>query len=883
MSTIYIVDDRDLNRQYLVTLLKYYGHELEEARDGVEVLTQVKRRIPDLIILDIVMPNIDGREVVERLKRAPATATIPVIFYTATYRNMEARAIADTCGVRWVLPKPSEPQLILETVAEALGVEGAATWGEPVEIPQSAEGDTRERWDLEKRMIALTNSALYRGDLSGEPGAESSGANDEQLIQMQAMTLKLVALLELSNAISVREPGRLVDLFCRAAQDILTARYAAVGILNEDGSGFRYFEMKGDGAAAQAWPWPMPPSGALGRALVERRPVCINHLKGDLCQAGLPAGHPPIDSILVVPLFTNKRSYGWLYGADRLGCAGFSMDDERIAATIGSQLAVAFENIVLGEEQKIHAARLKRELEERRMIEAALVASEERLSFAFKGANDGLWDWNLKTNEFYLSPRWKSMLGYSDEELPSSYDSWKRLLHPDDVKPALTLMDDFLGNRVPKYEAEFRLRHKEGHYVNILSRAFLLFGDQGEALRMVGTHVDITERKKLEEQLRHAQKMEAVGQLAGGVAHDFNNILSAIFGYAHLIRGEVRETQPVKHYIEEIISASNRAAALTQSLLAFSRKQPMTLAVIDLSEIVSAFQAFLLRLIKEDVELKIVCCADPLPGMVDRGQIEQVIMNLVANARDAMPHGGKLVIKTGPVMIDAEFIEAHGYGEVGEYALITVSDDGVGMDARTASRIFEPFFTTKEQGKGTGLGLSMAYGIVKKHDGFINVYSEPGNGTVFNIYLPLRAAAKTGGKEASETAAPSLEGTETILLGEDDEALRKLSVRILDHYGYRVIEAVDGQDAVDKFIEFQDSVDLVVLDAIMPKKNGREACEEMSSQRPDMKFVFVSGYASDIFKERQPHDDRSTFIQKPVSPTVLVAKVREMLDRLRAE
>jgi PAS domain S-box-containing protein len=518
------------------------------------------------------------------------------------------------------------------------------------------------------------------------------------------------------------------------------------------------------------------------------------------------------------------------------------------------------------------ALKEKRELEERRRV-------EERLELALRGANDGLWDWDLKNNKVFFSPRYKSMLGYADDELKNSYDSWEWLLHPDDFESSLTRLHEFLEGRTPKYESEFRMRHKDGHYVDILSRAFMVNSDQGEALRIVGTHVDITESKKLEQQYLHAQKMEAIGQLAGGLAHDFNNILSAINGFSHLImlQGEVSDS--ITNNVKEILAASKRAADLNVSLMALSRRQPVNMAVVDLSEVVTGFESFIRTVIREDIELKISCAVDPMTVMADRGQLEQIIMNLVTNARDAMPGGGKLYIKTSSVIIDREFVEMHGYGAAGEYGMFSVSDSGIGMDEETQTRIFEPFFTTKEVGKGTGLGLSMVYGIVKKHDGFINVYSEPGTGTTFKIYLPRVEAKAQVGKREISAMAPLRGGNETILVGEDDAALRRLSTRILSHYGYRVIEAVDGKDAVDKFIEFGESIRLVLIDLVMPNKNGKQACDEMKKRRPDLKVIFTSGYTRDTIDEYSIVDEYTDFIHKPISPNDLVAKVREMLDK----
>lgn len=424
---------------------------------------------------------------------------------------------------------------------------------------------------------------------------------------------------------------------------------------------------------------------------------------------------------------------------------------------------------------------------------------------------------------------------------------------------------------------EVHVLRKTGEKLIVLYSAELI-EQRGESFLQV-MMTDVTERKKLEEQIRHAQKMEAVGLLAGGVAHDFNNILQAIFGYSHLILDKSEDNEPVKHYVEELIKASNRAADLTRSLLTFSRKQEVSLGVMDVSEVIRGNEQFLLRLIREDIELKIFCSGELLSVMADRGQIEQVLMNLVANGRDAMPDGGRLSIKTELVCLDQEFIEAHGYGTAGKFASFSVTDSGFGMDKETQSRIFEPFYTTKELGTGTGLGLSMVYGIIKKHDGFITVQSEPGMGTIFKIYLPLVQASALAVTTEVQHVVPLRGGSETILLVEDDEVLRRLSRKVLNHYGYQVIEAVDGQDAVDKFAEFGERIDLVILDAIMPRKNGKLACDEMRIMRPDLPVLFVSGYSRDIFAAGKVFDAKSAFLLKPVSPELLLLMVREMLDK----
>lgn len=474
----------------------------------------------------------------------------------------------------------------------------------------------------------------------------------------------------------------------------------------------------------------------------------------------------------------------------------------------------------------------------------------------------------------YVNPRFTHLTGYSFEDVMKKNP---RILKGDTASEVhRALWTTISAGNV--WEGDFHNKRKDGTLFWEHTTISPISNEAGTITHYMATKEDITERRNMEDQLRQSQKMEAIGTLAGGVAHDFNNILSAIFGYSHLILNKVKDNDPVIHYVEEIMDASKRAAVLTQSLLAFSRKQAVTLSVIDLNEVINGNESFLRRLISEDIELKINCTEEPLTVLVDRSQIEQVIMNLVANARDAMLNGGNLAITTQPVDLSQEFVNVHGYGAPGSYAMVSVSDSGFGMDKETQSHIFEPFFTTKELGLGTGLGLSMAYGIIKKHDGFINVYSEPGTGTIFKIYLPAVQASALSEKIEVRKVTPLRGGTETILVGEDDDALRRLSKNVLGHYGYQVIEAVDGQDAVDKFVEYGESIDLVILDAIMPKKNGKRACDEMRIMRPNLQVVFVSGYTRDVFAENNVFDENSIFIQKPVSPDVLLTRVREMLD-----
>jgi PAS domain S-box-containing protein len=400
---------------------------------------------------------------------------------------------------------------------------------------------------------------------------------------------------------------------------------------------------------------------------------------------------------------------------------------------------------------------------------------------------------------------------------------------------------------------------------------------KGEPMALV-TLMDITEQKRLQEQLRQAQKMEAIGQLAGGVAHDFNNILNVIMGFGDLTLMEMEKDDPNRLNIKQMLEAAGRAAHLTKDLLLFSRKQIGDKRPVDLNETITKIQKFIKRVIGEDIQCKTILSTNPLPIFADTHQIEQVLMNLATNARDAMAKGGLFTITTEPVNIDEDFISTHGYGRHGQFALITISDTGIGMDEVTRQKIFEPFFTTKEVGKGTGLGLAVVYGIIKQHEGYVNVYSEPDKGTTFRIYLPVLKDETKQDIKTEEDEYPT-GGTETILLAEDDIALRALSSNVLTHFGYNVIEAVDGQDAVNKFRENRDKIDLLLFDLIMPNMNGKEAYDEIMKIKSDVKGIFASGYAPDILRQKAMVQDNMTLLFKPVSPKDLLKTVRTVLDK----
>ena len=401
---------------------------------------------------------------------------------------------------------------------------------------------------------------------------------------------------------------------------------------------------------------------------------------------------------------------------------------------------------------------------------------------------------------------------------------------------------------------------------------------------MVGLHEmvllslqDVSEYKKLEAQLLHAQKMESVGTLAGGIAHDFNNILTVIFGYGDIALSKMAADDPERQNIENMLQAANRASFLAKDLLLFSRKEICDRRIVELNGIVHSAEKFLRRVISEDISCTITLDNNQMSVYADSRQIEQVLINFATNAQDAMPNGGCFSIVTERVRLDEAFVAAHGLGKPGMYARLTVSDNGIGMDDETRRQIFDPFFTTKDSDRGTGLGLSVVYGIIKQHDGLITVDSESGHGTTFRIYLPLTESMKNEIQKNTKQVKPE-RGVETILMAEDDETIRNMATSLLESFGYEVIAAVDGEEAVKKFRENSERIKLLLFDVIMPNKNGIAAYDEIKKMAPDIKIIFSSGYAIEDVHEKARDDANVIAIAKPYLPSSLLSLVRGLLD-----
>jgi len=427
------------------------------------------------------------------------------------------------------------------------------------------------------------------------------------------------------------------------------------------------------------------------------------------------------------------------------------------------------------------------------------------------------------------------------------------------------------------WSGHFVNRRKDGTLFEEEGSIFPVRDPAGQITSYVAIKRDVTQEVRLKEQLLQAQKMESVGRLAGGIAHDFNNLLTAILGYAELAARRLRPEDPSRLELSEVETAARRAAELTRQLLAFSRKQVLELRVIDLNRIVSDTSRMLRRLIGEDVEL-VMSLKERLGSVkADTGQIEQVLVNLAVNARDAMPNGGKLTIETSEVELDEAYSVFHFDVPPGRYVQLAVSDTGAGMDAKTLSHVFEPFFTTKEAGKGTGLGLSMVYGVVKQSGGHVTVYSEPGLGTTFKIYLPRVEEAPETNRRPPARTVPA-RGAETVLVVEDEEVIRRLICRALEAQGYTALSAPGAREALLLLEKHAGEIHLLITDVVMPGASGKELARSAAALRPSTKVLFISGYTDNVIVHHGVLDAGTAFLQKPFTPRSLVEKVREVLD-----
>ena len=528
--------------------------------------------------------------------------------------------------------------------------------------------------------------------------------------------------------------------------------------------------------------------------------------------------------------------------------------------------------------QKLYTVIL-REITERQRAEQTLLESEARFRSIYEQAAVGIEQVALDGRLLMANPALCNMLGYAESELLTK--TVEEITHEDDFRRESRLIEEMRQGQRPFYEMEKRYHHRDGSLVWAQATSSMVSNAAGEPQSRISVIQNMSERMRVEEQLRQSQKMEAIGRLAGGVAHDFNTLLNVMLGYSELVLADLPEGDPRRERVQQIQQSAEAGAMLTRQLLAFSRRQAVAEEVLDLRDVASKMTPILQRLLRDDVELAVKCCAEACPVKVDPGQIQQVVLNLVANAADAMPNGGRLYLEVSAVEVEESLVHEHPLLKAGNYALLSISDTGTGMESETVAHIFEPFFTTKGAGKGTGLGLATVYGIVKRNGGEIFVYSEPGEGTVFRVILPLTAERSPEALPEKPAAPVSAGRGETVLLVEDSAALRELTRVILSRAGYRILEADDGIAALEMARNYPGPIHLLLTDVVMPRMRGPALAEELAKQRAGIGVVFLSGYTEEVLSQSDKIEG-FILVEKPYTAPALLEAIRRTLDECEA-
>jgi PAS domain S-box-containing protein len=836
MASILIAEDRPADRLFLVTLLGYQGHGILEASDGEEALALVLSKRPQLVISDVLMPSMDGYEFVRQMRAIPAVAATPVIFYTATYHEREARALAEFCGVRDIITKPSEPEVILAKVDAVLGRLATVAGIAP---PDAAR--------FHQDHLQLVNQKLT-----------------EKLQSLAEAEQRLSALIDIGRSFSYeRDPQGVLQRVCTSARDVTFARHAVLALFSDDRTRVETVLTSGVHSSrplADVSPG-IPTADVLSQLLEQRVPV-RRHDANSATDGSDPAPRASAESYLGVPIASASGAHAWLSLIHKLGANDFTETDERMAVALAAQAGVAYENAR-------HVSRLEQENAERTRF-------QERMDFALAAARMGIGETDLETGRVTWSDGKAALFGIPPGSFAGTVEAFYALVHPEDRTAVRQEFATALRSVTRDLIIEFRTIWPDGTTHWLQTRARFAYDPDDRPLRVVAISLDVTDRKLLEGQFLQAQKMEAVGLLASGIAHDFNNLLTVICGYSEFLRDGLAPGQQ-RSDAEEIIQAAGRAASLTRQLLAFSRKQVLLPTRVNVNELVTNVSNMLKRLIGDHIAL--TTALDPAVSAVraDAGQLEQALINLVVNARDAMSEGGRVTVSTAMAQIDANPTIGRDSVKAGAYVVLAVSDTGVGMDQETKDRLFEPFFTTKPPGKGTGLGLAAVHGIVTQSGGYVAVESEPLRGTSFKVYLPAAEPAADAPAVIAPRDKPA-GGTASVLIVEDERQIRTLTHTILERAGYRVLAASTSTEAEAVFSRVG-GIDLLVTDVGLPDGSGPALFKRLFEKRPSLRVLYMSGYADETLVGQAALEPAGKFLRKPFLPDGLVRKVREALDR----
>ena len=820
---ILLAEDSATQAEVLKAVLEEHGLSVDLAASGEEALAALKKSAYDLVVSDVVMPGMSGYELCAAIKSRKDVPEIPVVLLTSLSDPM-AIVRGLECGADNYVTKPYTPEYLLARIRHTLDrytlrPSAKTSMGVNVQFLDTQFTITSDREQILDLFISSIEDVVRTND--------ALQASQRELAQAQRQLEDFASRMAHQAQVTAEKYSALMH----SASDAIFVLDEA-GVITE--------------ANARA-------SELLGRNARNLRGSRLDELAVN-------------DSRELI-----AAQLGRVAGLARVTASDveFRRGDESIYCDLSASRARTRD----GELTLV----ILHDVTERREAGERLRRNEAQLAEGQKLAKLGSFEWLVPENEVSWSDEMYRIFGRDPATFSPTYENYMEAVHPDDRAVLAETVQQALNGTRP-YEWENRILLPGGEVRHMAVRGEVWRGRSGEPLRVVGVGQDITERLLLEQQLLQAQKMEAVGQLAGGVAHDFNNMLTVIGSYVDLAREQTAKDSPIRADLEEIRHAADSATALTRQLLAFSRKQVMQPRPLKLSQVARSMERMLGRLIGEHIELVLQLDDDTGQVMADPGQVEQLLMNLAVNARDAMPDGGQIVIRTVGREIAAGDLP-HGWElRPGAYQELTVSDTGVGMDTELRNRIFEPFFTTKPQGQGTGLGLSTVYGIVKQSEGSIDVQSSPGGGTTFTILLPrLTQQAAPEHVSLPRIQAIQRKASGSILLVEDEPQLRALARRILERGGYEVFEAADGEQAVAMCAERKDAIDLVLTDVVMPRMSARDMIERLAGACGGAPVLFMSGYAGDDVLRRGLADPGMNFLQKPFTPQSLLSKVREVI------
>jgi PAS domain S-box-containing protein len=821
-KTVLLVDDDPTQRKLAELSLVHAGFRVIAADGGEAALALLRTCRPQAILSDVLMAGLDGFSLCRAVREDPVLKDTPVVLMSAHYLEQEDHELGARFGATGYVSRTAGFPAVVRALLDALGSESA-----PLATPPPD--------NLQDAYLRRLAHQLER--------QTSAGAALSRQVSLQATALSV--LHNLSESLSRQlDPENTLDntltecldaaglsvgaiLLFDANSKLCVKTHVGAKLLNDFSA---HAEILKKALASEGLVIPSTAAGQAGDALLSSLGVT---------------------SALFVPIVARDESFGLLL----LGSNHDDLADAEGDAFVRAGRSVSRQ---LGQSLALSGMFSK------------LTAAEQRYRALLENAADAIAVLTPEGVILEVNRSYESLTGLSREQVVGRH--FRAFLSEEPARFVADYERSVMngGGRA----APFPYRRPDGKVVHVeAARTLVEVGGERYVLSMAR---DVSERIRLEEQLRQAQKMDAIGQLAGGIAHDFNNLLSVILSYSSLVLDELSAADPLRKDIQQIQRAGERSADLTRQLLAFSRKQVLEPRVLDVNSVLAGAEHMLRRVLGEDIELSLLTFNRVKKVLADPGQLEQVVVNLAVNARDAMPHGGKLSFETADVELDEAYAAQHHGVTPGAYVMLAVSDTGVGMDAAILTHIFEPFFTTKEAGKGTGLGLSTVFGIVKQSGGDIWVYSEPGRGTTFRIYLP-----QAGQAQESEAPPPpvvmNLNGSETVLLVEDQEQVRVLARTILGRHGYNVLEAQNGGEALLVCEQYAAKVHLLITDVVMPRMSGKQLAERLATVRPGMKVLFMSGYTENTIVHHGVLDSGVVFLQKPITPAALLRKVREAL------